>query len=200
MEPGIQLAAFLTYLCVSTLILRPRTGQLNWLLAFVWLSGLLVAVAAPQTVLADHALPRGLVAIADIFTPATRFSVRAAFPQVAALYYALVWLAAPLMFLKTVDAMRKSNRRGSLHLKRSELSLTNVLVHMITVAFFSALFLVFWFAYQGQETRFFDPATSRVQLGLLGMFLPFMGCAFLALIFLILRQLLLGVAFINLNR
>jgi len=135
------------------------------------------------------------VDVISLFTPARRFATQAALPEVTALYYAIIWLATPALMLRLLADFRRHSRSGRLGKHRSELGLREWFVYLFAIVFFSMGFAILWMFYQGQDTRFFDVGTSRVQLAVFGPFMTVSGCALLFMVFLILKQLIRGRAF-----
>jgi hypothetical protein len=190
--PTLQFFAHLVYLSAGTVLIAKYASRINWILVGVWVIGLGMALLSPDDVLTRFGLLDKAVDLVSLFTPARRFSAQAALPDVAALYFAIMWLATPVMMVMMLAWTRHSPRRGALQMRRSELRLRHWLAYLLYVPLLSGAFVLLWIYYGGQDTRFFDIGTSRVQLGLYGFLVPFSCTAMLMMVFLMLRQTIRG--------
>jgi hypothetical protein len=158
------------------------------LLLFVipWVTGMAVAVFAPDDVLTRTPMFRDLVdALSQLIPSLKRVGSRSNFPEVATLYHAVMWLSVPLYTFAIARSMVR--REGTilrddaiLYLEDRSIRALFVFVGMILI---SATIVVFLWVFQdGREIFGSRFNSSRLFLGVFGAFFPFAFSLSLALL------------------
>jgi len=149
------------------------------LLAFL---GCALASVAPADVLSRSSLAQHFVSIVSIVLPLEQYGQRTPWPEVAKLYYAVVWLSFPFALIAAWEFLRARDGKsdGLLFRPRERLGVVPRLVLILLAPLW--LFLAYvGYRYWGGNTRLFDFATSFWQMSLLGILAPVLTALALAL-------------------
>lgn len=171
-----------------------RLGRSNPLiyLMITWSAGFLVALLLPEDALSTSSAIASLVHIASYMLPAERFARNTMFYDVAVVYYSITLLSFPFACRLVSNAIRDNPRRGILHLDRERFRFKHYLASFSVSVFFTFFFLVWWFLFGGEDTRFFDSGSSRLALGVFGMFLQLTAATLITMSFLIVKKVVVG--------
>lgn len=171
-----------------------RIGHANPLkyLAITWFLGLLVALFLPEDVLSTSSVVALFVHVVSYLLPVDRFASNNTFYDVAAVYYSVTLVGFPFACRLVSNAIRDNPRRGILHLDRERFSFKHYLASFSVSIFFALFFLVWWFLFSGEDTRFFKSGSSRLELGIFGMFIQVTAAALITMSFLIIKKVMVG--------
>lgn len=146
------------------------------------LVGLVIAAWSPHDVLAENSLAERYVSLISAVLPLDRYASHSAFPQVAKLYYSIVWLAFPFALIATWAVCRERDGKGDGLLFRPKDKLgffprVALLVLSPLWLFLAYVGLFYW----GGDTRLFAFGSSFLQLSMLGILGPILTAIALAL-------------------
>lgn len=153
---------------------------LKWTLwvCCLWLIGLLVAWFAPIDVVERFSLANAYVKTISLVFPIQQYAQKSHYPQVAQLYNAIVWVAFPWLFALQWQYL-KTRKRGLLIKPDAELRIRDRLFLVgFAAPFCAGLAYVALFHWIGNDTRLVSFASSRIQLGLLGLAIPWGAAIF----------------------
>lgn len=170
--------------------MRRSSKQMLFAVGVIWLLGLLIALYAPNDVLARSWLARTYVDAFEFLWPLLRgYAQKSAFQEVALLYNSVVWLSLPLW---AVLVWRYLKTRNSGLLVKDKLSIVNWIALLLGASFYAAIGVVFLIFWNGTATRLVDFAGSRLSLGVWGMVPPFGVAVFLTPVAASLKKLVTG--------
>lgn len=149
---------------------------------FVWLLGLLIATRAPNDVLDTYPLLKGYVELMNNFVPVYQYSSKSHFPQVAQLYSAFTYPFYPLYLSLGWMYWRRQTKGGlAIRLQKNIDEFTfgdYCFLLFFAIPFFCILGWVFLFIWNGSDTRMASLGSSKLQLGLIGIFIPMVSAYF----------------------
>ncbi len=151
----------------------------------IWLLGFLVGVFASTTVLTDNrALQKYVSAMSFIANPKGLIATKSTFPEVSAMYHAVVCWGLPfwfLVWLKWMNSQVGVSKTGVLF--KTNLSWWNRLLLLLLVPFWLIMIYVVFNFNHGGDTRMIEFGTSRLQLALFGMGFQLCIAGMLAIVF-----------------
>lgn len=158
----------------------------------LWLIGLLVGWFVPIDILDRSSLAKTYVEIVSLVFPIQQYALKSHYPQVAQLYNAIIWMAFPWLFALQWQYL-KTRKRGLLIKPANELRIRD---RLFLLGFVSPFFL-FWgcaalFLWNGNDTRLTAFASSRIQLGLLGLAIPWAAAMFMCWSIASIKKAILG--------
>jgi len=149
---------------------------------FVWLLGLLIATRAPNDVLDTYPLLKGYVDLMNNFVPVYLYSSKSHFPQVAQLYNAVILPFYPLYLALGWMYWRRQTRGGlAVRLQKNIEEFTfgdYCFLLFFAIPFLSIIGWVLLFIFNGSDTRTASLGSSKLQLGLIGIFVPMVSAYF----------------------
>lgn len=137
----------------------------------IWFLGFIVGVFAPTTVLADNwALQKYVSAMSFVANPRGLIATKSTYPEVSALYHAVVFWSLPLWLLvwwKWMNSQLGLNKTDMIF--KARLSFGNRLTLLILLPLWVFLAFAGFGLNHGGDTRMVAFGTSRIQLAMFGM-------------------------------
>lgn len=137
----------------------------------IWLIGFLVGAWAPTTVLDDHWLARQYASVMSfVADPRGLIQSKSNFPQVTALYHAVIVWGLPLWFMlwwKWMNSQVGPNKTDMIF--KASLSFGNRLTLLLLLPLWLFLAYAAFSLNHGGNTRMFAFGTSRLALAIFGM-------------------------------
>jgi hypothetical protein len=204
----IQLSLFAVFSCLMLTLPLGRAGSIICV-AVIWLAGLLVALWLPENALDIYPAMAVFVHLVSYIFPVERYTQGTIFHDVAAVYYSVTCLALPFAsrlifnyFRNYINNYIERHRNGfprytTMTLDREQFRFRDYLLCIIQLMVLTLLFLGVWF-YNGQDIHserysvFMNIGTSRLDLGLFGMFFPVCGFMCLSIELLLIKKLVIG--------
>ena len=131
-------------------------------LGITWLAGLMAALFVPENILSASPALTLLVDVFSFAFPIKQFSSKSSFHDAAVVYYLVTLPSFPFLCRLTSTWLHKTPKRGVI------VSLKLFFGAIV----FGSLFPIWWFLFFGQDTRYFNLGSSRLDLGVFGMFWP----------------------------
>ena len=146
------------------------------------LIGLLIVVTAPPDVLAQSGIARAYVSMMSHVLPLDRYASNTAFPQIAKLYYGIIWITFPFVLVVIWAIFRAADGKsnGLLFRAKDKMSLWTRAAMLVLSPLWFFLAYVGVIA-SGSDTRLFNFGSSLWQMGTLGMLIPLATALSLAL-------------------
>jgi hypothetical protein len=145
-------------------------------------AGFLIAHLVPADVLSRSRLARYLVSAVSVLLPLEEYARRTPWPDIAKLYYSVVWLAFPFALAGTWEIFRARDGKtdGLLFRPKERLGLPARLGLVALVPLWLLLAYVgLW--YWGGDTRLVAFSSSLWQMSLLGILAPVLTALALAM-------------------
>ena len=156
----------------------------------IWFLGFAVGAFAPTTVLADNwVLHQYVSAMSFIANPKGLMAARSTFPEVSALYHAVICWSLPFWFLvwwKWMNSQVGVDKTSMIF--KVKLSLWNRLVLLLLMPLWLFLTYAGFNLNHGGDTRMIAFGTSRLQLAIFGMGFQVGVTGSLALVFFSIRR------------
>jgi hypothetical protein len=205
----IQLSLFVAFICFALMLPLGRASSIVCV-AVIWLAGLLIALWLPENALDRYPAVAVFVHLVSYIFPVDRYTQGTIFHDVAAVYYSVTCLALPFASRLIFNGLRNHiyyyrkhhYRHGvpkykTLYMDREQLQFGDYLLCIFQLIVFTLVFLMAWF-YNGQDLHserysvFMNIGTSRLDLGLFGMFFPVVGVMCLSMELLLIKKLITG--------
>jgi hypothetical protein len=140
-------------------------------IVIIWSLGFVVGAFAPTTVLADHwVLQQYVSAMSFVANPRELIATKSTYPEVSALYHAVIFWSLPLWFLvwwKWMNSQLGLNKTDMIF--KARLSFGNRLTLLVLLPLWVFLTFAGFNLNHGGDTRMIAFGTSRIQLAMFGM-------------------------------
>ena len=180
----------------AIVFIQIKGAKLVWSLIGIWVIGLCIATISSRDVLEVNSILKKFVELLSNILPTVKYSTGSSFPQVAMLYWTFITIFYPFYLLcgwKFWCAQTKGGLGVRLQKDINEFKFGDYcFLILFAIPFFSIFAFTGVFLFTGADSRLFSTGTTRLHLGLIGMFIPLFASCCIAGVMASVKKIIFG--------